>query len=132
MLKKLTTHQARLLQTPTQLRAARVLPFHAFTSSAFQSRKMAAASQTVNKTAHPFERAQIEALLTKRFFFAPAFEIYGGEHRDLRLSGDWASHQRTQLRNDTQLMSRRLMSSRRCQGTVRLWTARLVASGQHH
>ncbi|KAH8827620.1 glycine-tRNA ligase [Flagelloscypha sp. PMI_526] len=33
----------------------------------------------VNKTAHPFDRARLEALLSRRFFYAPAFEIYGGE-----------------------------------------------------
>ena len=32
----------------------------------------------VDKTAHPFGRANIEALLSRRFFYAPAFEIYGG------------------------------------------------------
>ncbi|GJN88435.1 hypothetical protein Rhopal_001401-T1 [Rhodotorula paludigena] len=34
--------------------------------------------QVVNKTAHPFERPSLESLLIRRFFFAPAFEIYGG------------------------------------------------------
>jgi glycyl-tRNA synthetase len=33
---------------------------------------------TVNKTAHPFDKARLEALLNRRFFYAPAFEIYGG------------------------------------------------------
>lgn len=33
---------------------------------------------SVNKTAHAFERASLESLLIRRFFFAPAFEIYGG------------------------------------------------------
>lgn len=33
---------------------------------------------TVNKTAHPFDKPQLDTLLTSRFFFAPAFEIYGG------------------------------------------------------
>ncbi|CEQ39913.1 SPOSA6832_01490 [Sporobolomyces salmonicolor] len=33
---------------------------------------------TVNKTAHAFERASLESLLIRRFFYAPAFEIYGG------------------------------------------------------
>lgn len=32
----------------------------------------------VNKTAHPFDKARLEALLNRRFFYAPAFEIYGG------------------------------------------------------
>lgn len=34
---------------------------------------------TVNKTAHAFERGSLESLLIRRFFYAPAFEIYGGE-----------------------------------------------------
>ncbi|GAA5970134.1 hypothetical protein JCM11641_000281 [Rhodosporidiobolus odoratus] len=33
---------------------------------------------TVNKTAHAFERPSLEQLLIRRFFYAPAFEIYGG------------------------------------------------------
>ncbi|KAG0148981.1 hypothetical protein CROQUDRAFT_89555 [Cronartium quercuum f. sp. fusiforme G11] len=33
---------------------------------------------TINKTAHAFDRTQIEGLLIKRFFYAPAFEHYGG------------------------------------------------------
>ncbi|KAG6332178.1 hypothetical protein ID866_6908 [Astraeus odoratus] len=32
----------------------------------------------VNKTAHPFDKIRLEALLNRRFFYAPAFEIYGG------------------------------------------------------
>lgn len=33
---------------------------------------------TVNKTSHPFDKTRLEALLNRRFFYAPAFEIYGG------------------------------------------------------
>lgn len=33
----------------------------------------------VNKTVHPFERSRLESLLFGRFFYAPAFDIYGGE-----------------------------------------------------
>ncbi|SCZ96648.1 BZ3500_MvSof-1268-A1-R1_Chr4-4g07514 [Microbotryum saponariae] len=42
--------------------------------------KMASVSHPdqVNKTSHPFERQAIETLLLRRFFFCPAFEIYGG------------------------------------------------------
>ena len=39
------------------------------------SAKMAA----VNKVAHPFDKTRLEALLNRRFFYAPAFEIYGGK-----------------------------------------------------
>ncbi|KAI0343857.1 glycyl-tRNA synthetase [Trametopsis cervina] len=36
------------------------------------------ANLTVNKEVHPFDRARLESLLSRRFFYAPAFEIYGG------------------------------------------------------
>lgn len=32
----------------------------------------------VNKTAHEFERPALESMLARRFFYTPAFEIYGG------------------------------------------------------
>ncbi|KAH0826326.1 hypothetical protein J3R83DRAFT_5278 [Lanmaoa asiatica] len=35
-------------------------------------------AKPVNKTAHPFDKTRLEALLNRRFFYAPAFEIYGG------------------------------------------------------
>lgn len=35
-------------------------------------------SSTVNKTAHAFDKVRLDALLNRRFFYAPAFEIYGG------------------------------------------------------
>ncbi|EJT51731.1 glycine-tRNA ligase [Trichosporon asahii var. asahii CBS 8904] len=36
------------------------------------------ASSEVNKTAHEFDKTNLDSLLSRRFFFAPAFEIYGG------------------------------------------------------
>ncbi|PPQ90157.1 hypothetical protein CVT25_012468 [Psilocybe cyanescens] len=33
---------------------------------------------SVNKTEHAFDKGRLEALLNRRFFYAPAFEIYGG------------------------------------------------------
>jgi glycyl-tRNA synthetase len=33
---------------------------------------------SVIKDAHPFEKTRLEQLLNRRFFYAPAFEIYGG------------------------------------------------------
>ena len=39
----------------------------------------------LNKTAHAFDKGQLDAMLSRRFFYAPAFEIYGGE---LKFSGD--------------------------------------------
>ena len=38
----------------------------------------------VNKAAHPFDKTRFEALLNRRFFYAPAFEIYGGVFTDAR------------------------------------------------
>lgn len=38
-------------------------------------------AKAVNKTAHPFDKVRLEALLNRRFFYAPAFEIYGGTSR---------------------------------------------------
>jgi len=32
----------------------------------------------VNKTAHEFDKALLDTTLYRRFFFTPAFEIYGG------------------------------------------------------
>ncbi|KAK7052507.1 glycine-tRNA ligase [Favolaschia claudopus] len=37
-----------------------------------------ATMSTVNKTAHAFDKTRLDALLNRRFFYAPAFEIYGG------------------------------------------------------
>merc|ERR1711939_231570 len=37
-----------------------------------------AGAVAVKKDTHPFDRAALEAILLRRFFFAPAFEIYGG------------------------------------------------------
>jgi glycyl-tRNA synthetase len=34
---------------------------------------------SVNKAAFPFDKARLDSLLNKRFFYAPAFEIYGGK-----------------------------------------------------
>ena len=37
-----------------------------------------AIDMTVDKSAHPFDKTRFDALLNRRFFYAPAFEIYGG------------------------------------------------------
>lgn len=39
-------------------------------------------SEEINKTAHAFDKARFDALLNRRFFYAPAFEIYGGKLYD--------------------------------------------------
>lgn len=44
----------------------------------------------IDKIVHPFDKANLEALLSRRFFYAPAFEIYGGTNAfsgPSRLSG---------------------------------------------
>lgn len=33
----------------------------------------------INRTAHEFDKGQLDAILSRRFFYAPAFEIYGGK-----------------------------------------------------
>ena len=38
----------------------------------------------VNKSAHSFDKVRFEALLNRRFFYAPAFEIYGGACKQTR------------------------------------------------
>jgi len=82
MLRSLLATRTKLT---TQLPLRSFQPARAFTPSAFQlaaKRKMAAtATPEVNKSAHAFERSALEGLLIKRFFFAPAFEIYGGAYR---------------------------------------------------
>lgn len=40
------------------------------------------ASSSVNKTAHAFSKDNLQNLLNQRFFYAPAFDIYGGQHCD--------------------------------------------------
>ncbi|KNZ47687.1 glycine--tRNA ligase [Puccinia sorghi] len=42
------------------------------------SRPASSPQQPIVKDAHPFNRSDLEGLLIKRFFYAPAFEHYGG------------------------------------------------------
>ncbi|PLW19394.1 hypothetical protein PCANC_00091 [Puccinia coronata f. sp. avenae] len=51
-----------------------------FLRQAMSTSQAAASStpQSIVKDAHPFSRSQLEGLLIKRFFYAPAFEHYGG------------------------------------------------------
>ncbi|GAA5930831.1 hypothetical protein JCM1841_000202 [Sporobolomyces salmonicolor] len=73
---------AFLLPRGTSTRSITALPSfrRTFTSSAplLRSKMSKVTETTVNKTAHAFERASLESLLIRRFFYAPAFEIYGG------------------------------------------------------
>ena len=45
-----------------------------------------AMAKPVHKTAHPFDKAHLEALLNRRFFYAPAFEIYEGPSHPFSLA----------------------------------------------
>lgn len=62
-------------------RASCLLPRHSLAPNRLAHIAMATAA-TVNKATHPFDKARLDALLNRRFFYAPAFEIYGGEHRE--------------------------------------------------
>ncbi|KAF7313837.1 AA-TRNA-LIGASE-II domain-containing protein [Mycena chlorophos] len=61
----------RALQSTAICTARRTHPHRTLASFA---EEMAA----VNKTAHAFDKTRLDALLNRRFFYAPAFEIYGG------------------------------------------------------
>lgn len=73
------------LQTPkvplkTNSTAYRPLATTAYTMTAAASNSTPNAfTAPVNKTAHEFDKATLDAMLTRRFFFTPAFEIYGGK-----------------------------------------------------
>ena len=64
-----------------------------------------------NKTAHPFDKARLDALLNRRFFYAPAFEIYGGASLDPPLTP---------------------LTPTRRRRSLRLWPTGIVPPGQHH
>lgn len=64
------------LSFTTTTAAAPSTPFLARSAASALTRAMAAAP--VHKTAHEFDKGNLDAMLTRRFFFAPAFEIYGG------------------------------------------------------
>ena len=65
-----------------------ISPYHHTIFRPFSTTRMAAAEPEtiVNKTAHPFDKTRLEALLNRRFFYAPAFEIYGGQFLELRFT----------------------------------------------
>ena len=71
----------------------------------------------VNKTAHAFDKSVLDATLSRRFFFAPAFEIYGGEFYPYQ-----------SRRPDHQL----IVFSPRCGRLVRLWTDGLSTTSEHY
>ena len=67
---------SRLLSRPCTYTPPRI---HARWRHTHIDKHLDMANLPVNKTAHPFDKARFEALLNRRFFYAPAFEIYGGE-----------------------------------------------------
>lgn len=54
----------------------------------FRSTMATVVAAEVDKTAHPFDKTNLEALLSRRFFYAPAFEIYGGTNAFRSISID--------------------------------------------
>jgi glycyl-tRNA synthetase len=44
----------------------------------YQHTNLDMANLAVNKNAHVWDRTRLETMLNRRFFYAPAFEIYGG------------------------------------------------------
>lgn len=62
--------------SPSTTQAGRSI--HRSKMSVHQTESVQSSIQPVVKDAHPFSRSQLEGLLIKRFFYAPAFESYGG------------------------------------------------------
>jgi hypothetical protein len=54
------------------------IPYHPISFIQRRYISTAATDMPVNRTAHPFDKTRFDALLNRRFFYAPAFEIYGG------------------------------------------------------
>jgi len=71
----------------------------------------------VTRTAHPFDKTRLEALLNRRFFYAPAFEIYGGE-----FPVSSCHHQDYPIHHPIARRSR----------SLRLRSARILPPSQHH
>lgn len=70
-------------------------------------------TQPINKTAHEFDKGALDATLSRRFFYAPAFEIYGGGSACvIPIRGPHLTHHR-------------------CRWSVRLRTTRFRPAGQH-
>ncbi|KAJ7123928.1 hypothetical protein C8R46DRAFT_1169568 [Mycena filopes] len=63
----------------------------------------------VNKTAHAFDKTRLDALLNRRFFYAPAFEIYGGQFLpQANILAEWRRHfivEESMLELDTTIMT---------------------------
>lgn len=70
---------------------------------------MANATGQLNKTAHPFTREAFEDVMRQRFFYTPAFEIYGGP---LHISPNF--------------FSTILFLSPRCEGSAIYWVERVM------
>ena len=68
-------------ETSVLMRLGFGLPSHRHIGAFYLSlhrRYTSTMASAVNKNAHPFDKGRLEALLNRRFFYAPAFEIYGG------------------------------------------------------
>ena len=67
-----------MLFAALRARPARIVPF---LSRRFKHTRLTAeemANPIVHKEAHPFDKSRLDQVLLRRFFYAPAFEIYGG------------------------------------------------------
>lgn len=89
----------------------------------FQSAMATAIVAEVDKTAHPFDKANLEALLSRRFFYAPAFEIYGGTNA-FAIPPDYPGRVLT-----TQFTT---IAPTRCCRLIRLWSSGFSSPGQHN
>ncbi|KAI3475967.1 hypothetical protein L1887_62525 [Cichorium endivia] len=80
LLPNLSRHFSAALVRPSASTAPRCLPSPSLAlpfSATSTARKMSDRTE-VKRDAHPFSRGQLEGLMTKRFFYIQAFEIYGG------------------------------------------------------
>jgi hypothetical protein len=79
-----SNHQFMALRLSSHLIFPRTLsrrlpPSTAIRNMATSHVKDSPLSVEVNKKAHEFDKNQFDSLMVSRFFYAPAFEIYGGE-----------------------------------------------------
>ena len=81
---------------------------------------MTTVAAEVDKTAHAFDKANLEALLSRRFFYAPAFEIYGGTN---------TSQTSTNQPDGGLTVYPTISALTRCRRLIRLWSSGLLSPG---
>jgi hypothetical protein len=72
----------------------------------------------VNRSHHEFDKTLFDSLLSRRFFFAPAFEIYGGRPHCMKA-------------NFATKLTSRYDGLSRCGRALRLWSPWIILAGQH-